>query len=225
MFYKGKRRENEEWISGYLYRLSENHPPFIMLKGKYGTSYEVDADSICRHTGFVDSEESDIYEYDILKLYDMTEEEYIVLWSKKKGAFVIATLDGKECDDLLSDVLAADIYVTAAGNILENQDKRNKLFAEIGDSISVTEHEDCDVIHIKKPTTEEVVNADYCSAKTNEDRIRTMSDEELAEFLLKVNNAYAEPCMLSGGECKHEKDGKDCKDCFLEYLKTKAKEE
>lgn len=61
--------------------------------------------------------------------------------------------------------------------------------------------------------------------KTNADRIRAMSDEELAEFLLKVNNAYAEPCMLSGGDCKWEDyptHDKGCKDCFLEYLRKEA---
>ena len=60
---------------------------------------------------------------------------------------------------------------------------------------------------------------------TNADKIRSMSDEELAEFLLKVNTAYAEPCMLSGGDCKWEDyptHDKGCKDCFLEYLRKEA---
>ena len=55
-----------------------------------------------------------------------------------------------------------------------------------------------------------------------------MTDEELAEFLLKVNTAYAEPCMLSGGDCKWENDptrNKGCKDCFLEYLQSKAEQQ
>lgn len=60
---------------------------------------------------------------------------------------------------------------------------------------------------------------------TNADRIRQMTDEELAEFLLKVNTAYAEPCMISGGNFKWEdypSRDKGCKDCFLEYLRKEV---
>lgn len=54
---------------------------------------------------------------------------------------------------------------------------------------------------------------------TNGDRIRAMSNEQLAEFLLSVNTAYAEPCMLDLEDCKHKNDG-SCKRCFLEYLQS-----
>ena len=60
---------------------------------------------------------------------------------------------------------------------------------------------------------------------SNADRIRQMTDEELAELLLKVNTAYAEPCMVSGGDCKYEDyptHDKGCKDCFLEYLRKEV---
>ena len=50
--------------------------------------------------------------------------------------------------------------------------------------------------------------------QTNADRIRNMTDEELAEFLVTVNCAY----------CKHENTEKDCEDCFLEWLQAEAKE-
>ena len=61
---------------------------------------------------------------------------------------------------------------------------------------------------------------------TNGDRIRTMNNEELAEFLLKVNLAYAEPCMLGVENCKFEgKENTSCKQCFLEYLKTEVMQE
>lgn len=59
--------------------------------------------------------------------------------------------------------------------------------------------------------------------KTNADRIRSMTDEELAEFLLKVNKAYAEPCMTGQSDCVWEDyptRDKGCKDCFLEWLKS-----
>ena len=62
---------------------------------------------------------------------------------------------------------------------------------------------------------------------TNADRIRNLTDEELAEFLVKVNTAYAQPCMISGGDCKWEDyptRDKGCKDCFLEWLQAEVKE-
>lgn len=61
---------------------------------------------------------------------------------------------------------------------------------------------------------------------TNAERIRAMTDEELAEFLLKVNVA-SEPCMTDEGNCKWEDyptHDKGCKDCFLEWLKSEVKE-
>lgn len=66
--YKAKRISDGEWIVGYLYRLSENNPPFIMLR-KYGESYEVDEHTICRCTGSKDKNDNLIWENDIAELF------------------------------------------------------------------------------------------------------------------------------------------------------------
>ena len=61
--------------------------------------------------------------------------------------------------------------------------------------------------------------------QSNADKIRGMSDEELAEFLLKVSSAYAEPCMTGESDCKWEDyptHDKGCKNCFLEWLQSEA---
>lgn len=65
---KAKRISDGEWIVGYLYRLSENNPPFIMLR-KYGESYEVDEHTICRCTGSKDKNDNLIWENDIAELF------------------------------------------------------------------------------------------------------------------------------------------------------------
>ena len=63
---------------------------------------------------------------------------------------------------------------------------------------------------------------------TNYEKIKGMSVEELAEFLLKVNTAYAEPCMTGETDCKWEDypmHDKGCKDCFKEWLESECDEE
>ena len=53
--------------------------------------------------------------------------------------------------------------------------------------------------------------------KTNADRIRSMTNEELAEF---VENPNGKPWYRCG-ECKWE----SCKECCLEWLKQEAKDD
>ena len=55
--------------------------------------------------------------------------------------------------------------------------------------------------------------------KTNGDRIRSMSDEELAEFLDTVNN-----CTCSFAMGKSPCDANDCP-CWLYWLKQEVKDE
>lgn len=75
------------------------------------------------------------------------------------------------------------------------------------------------------PDIERERNCDKYVPMTQGDKIRSMSDEELAEFFLKVNIAYAEPCMTGESDCVWEDyptHDKGCKDCFLEWLKSEV---
>jgi uncharacterized phage protein (TIGR01671 family) len=76
---KAKRISDGEWVVGYLYRLSENNPPFLMLR-KYGESYEVDEHTICQCTGSRDKNSKLIYDNDIAK--DEKGNLYKAFWQK-----------------------------------------------------------------------------------------------------------------------------------------------
>lgn len=61
--------------------------------------------------------------------------------------------------------------------------------------------------------------------RTNYEKIKGMRAEELAKFLVKVNTAYAEPCMTGETDCKWEDyptNDKGCKDCFEEWLESEC---
>lgn len=78
--FKAKKVDNGEWEIGYLYRLSENTHPFIMLCGKCGESHEVDEHTICQCTGLKDKNGNMIWENDIVK--DEKGNLYKAFWQK-----------------------------------------------------------------------------------------------------------------------------------------------
>jgi uncharacterized phage protein (TIGR01671 family) len=82
---KAKRLNDGEWVVGYLYRLSENTHPFIMLCGKCGESHEVDEHTICRCTGLKDKNKTLIWENDILHNGNY----FIVKWNVSCARFDI----------------------------------------------------------------------------------------------------------------------------------------
>lgn len=59
---------------------------------------------------------------------------------------------------------------------------------------------------------------------TNYDRIRNMSIEEMANFLMRVNNAYDMECMYGLSECKYPNIDNNCSLCFKDYLESEVEE-
>lgn len=62
---------------------------------------------------------------------------------------------------------------------------------------------------------------DEVAPLTNADKIRNMTDEELAKFFFEPNQEFCRKCKYLGSDC----DGLYCKDSMLEWLKQPAEGE
>ena len=71
----------------------------------------------------------------------------------------------------------------------------------------------------KQERTIEMIKKDAQSTKTNAERIRNMTDDELAEFL--AYNAYCEECYVKKDDSCCYPDG-TCKQKHLEWLQSEA---
>lgn len=101
ILFKAKRIYDGKWVEGSVYRISEKHNPFIMLKDSFGESYEVDEDTICQYTGLADKNGNRIWENDVVKCnYNDYGEKgtYIgkVIFREDTCTFVVT--DGKNTD-------------------------------------------------------------------------------------------------------------------------------
>ena len=119
---KAKRVDDGEWVVGYLYRLSENYHPFIMLENRYGESYEVDESTICQCTGLKDKNGNLIWENDIVGFWDaystengQAEMDCIgkVVWDDETISFQVTNRLSAESYEVLDEC-------SVIGNIFDN---------------------------------------------------------------------------------------------------------
>ena len=124
--FKTKRTDNGEWVEGYLFRLSENHPPFIMLSDRYGESHEVDPSTICQCTGIKDKNGKLIWENDIVDGHIKRGAAFYrckILWNECKARFDVKAM---ECnfpmtlDEYADDISICGLDYEVVGNIFDN---------------------------------------------------------------------------------------------------------
>lgn len=125
---KGKRLDNKEWIVGYLYKLSENTHPFIMLYNKCGESHEVDKHTICQCTGLKDKNCNLIWENDIVAYWDTYSTESGLAESACNGQVV---WDDETMSFQVTNRLSAESYevldeCSVIGNIFDNPELENE---------------------------------------------------------------------------------------------------
>lgn len=58
---------------------------------------------------------------------------------------------------------------------------------------------------------------------TNYERIKNMSVEEIALFLMKVNGFYSD-CMVGIDDCKYPEIGNNCTLCLKQWLESEVEE-
>lgn len=97
------------------------------------------------------------------------------------------------------------------------KDKDTVIIYQKGDSKEHLSIMDKDYPLIRKFITES-------KSKTNADRIRNMSDEELASVLFDscIESMNLEECPCSGEESDNNKIREKCKKCILEWLQLEA---
>lgn len=49
-----------------------------------------------------------------------------------------------------------------------------------------------------------------------------MTSDELAMFLMKVNSAYSEDCIIIDSKCKYPNVNNNCAICFKEWLEKEC---
>lgn len=137
ILFKAKRKDNDEWVEGYLLKDEVTGQYFIHASGNsvnesdkvneegclQFVAFEVDENTICQYTGLTDDKECKIWEHDVVVYswtngQDEVETENTAVSYDKHG-FTPFIWD-YDCDDccLYNEILEIEVI----GNIFDNPD-------------------------------------------------------------------------------------------------------
>ncbi len=107
--FRGKRKDNGEWIQGYLYGIWERRYILWGMTNDIPNMVEVDPETVCQCTGYEGIYEKDIFRYE--------DEDYVIKWSDDSLSWEAVSLftDGNvSLEEFNPD------YIDVIGNEIDN---------------------------------------------------------------------------------------------------------
>lgn len=117
ILFRGKRKDNGEWVEGDLMQHYVHHDDLTIVVGGC-VYYEVNSETVSQFTGLTDKNGSKIFEGDIIEYKDnevISNEGYVVF---DKGSFFVETYD----QDCRLDDLDEGTTIEVIGSIDDNKD-------------------------------------------------------------------------------------------------------
>lgn len=116
ILFKAKRKDNGEWVEGFLWKKKYNSNKIFIScfpdKDDNEEAYVVDSATICQYTGLTDKNGNRIWENDVVMLDD---EYWVVKWSDNDAQF---TIEGDCTIEHFGNVWGMDCEV--CGNSFDN---------------------------------------------------------------------------------------------------------
>lgn len=124
ILFRGKRMDNDKWIEGRVFRLSEDQPPFIMMVNRHGESHEVIPETVGQYTGLTDKNGKKIFEGDICRFQGWLRGEFCWVGEVhfEHQQFVISGGPNVECETPFTLVMSKFVpsCIEVIGNIHDN---------------------------------------------------------------------------------------------------------
>nr|DAU83161.1 MAG TPA: YopX protein [Bacteriophage sp.] len=115
--FRGKRKDNGEWIQGYLYGIWERRYILWGMTNDIPNMVEVDPETVCQCTAMPDKNSKLIFENDIvIKHNDDDKEPYLIRWSENYAAWELA-----QCGCAMYGFFDVDFgEIEVIGNAIDN---------------------------------------------------------------------------------------------------------